>query len=82
MVRTQIQLTEAQATILKKMAKRQRQSMAALIRQAIDRLVSTSDHRDMQARRKRAIAAAGKFRSGIRDLSANHDQYLTEAFKP
>jgi predicted transcriptional regulator len=82
MIRTQIQLTEAQATILKKMAKRQRQSMAALIRQAIDRLVSASDNRDMQARRERAMAAAGKFRSGIRDLSANHDQYLTEAFKP
>jgi len=35
---------------------------------------------DESERRRRAIAMAGKFRSGISDLSSNHDRYLEEAF--
>jgi hypothetical protein len=35
---------------------------------------------DVAERRRGAIAAAGKFRSGAADLSANHDRYLEEAY--
>jgi hypothetical protein len=35
---------------------------------------------DMAERRRRAITTAGKFRSGISDLSSEHDPYLEEAF--
>lgn len=35
---------------------------------------------DPKERRRRAIAAAGKFHSGTVDLSADHDRYLEEAF--
>jgi hypothetical protein len=38
------------------------------------------DITDLAERRRRAIAAAGKFRSGITDLSADHDRYVEEAF--
>ncbi len=31
-------------------------------------------------RRQRAIEAAGKFRSGVADLSKRHDHYLADAF--
>ena len=31
-------------------------------------------------RRKRAIAAAGRFRSDVTDLSTRHDEYLEEAY--
>ena len=31
--------------------------------------------------RRRAIAAAGRFRSKITDLSTNHDKYLEESYK-
>ena len=34
---------------------------------------------DQAERRRRALAAAGKFRSGMADLSSNHDRYLEEA---
>jgi hypothetical protein len=30
--------------------------------------------------RRRATAAAGRFRSGVTDLSLNHDRYLEEAY--
>lgn len=36
------------------------------------------DITDLAERRRRAIAAAGRFRSGAADLSSNHDRYLEE----
>ena len=35
---------------------------------------------DPAERRRRAIAAAGRFHSGAADLSSGHDRYLDEAF--
>jgi len=80
MVRTQIQLTEDQVTMLKKMALVRHTSMSELIRQAVDLLVKSGNIIDIEERRERAIAAAGLFHSGVHDLSANHDKYLAEAF--
>jgi hypothetical protein len=40
----------------------------------------STDLTDMAERRRRAIAAAGKFRSGASDLSSNHDRHLEEVF--
>lgn len=34
----------------------------------------------IQELRRRAAAAAGRFRSGLADLSSNHDKYLEEAY--
>jgi hypothetical protein len=39
-----------------------------------------ADITGLTERRRRAIAAAGRFRSGAADLSSNHDRYLGEAF--
>lgn len=35
---------------------------------------------DPEERKRRAIAAAGRFRSGVTDLAANHDRYLEESY--
>ena len=35
---------------------------------------------DLEERRRRAIAAAGQFRSGIPDLSSKHDEHLEKAY--
>jgi hypothetical protein len=79
MVRTQIQLTEEQVQSLKKMADQYHVSMAELIRRGVDYLLKFSviSHEE---RKKRAIDATGRFRSGKRDISIKHDQYLTEDF--
>jgi len=80
MVRTQIQLPEEQVAMLKKMAAADNKSMAEIIRQSVDYFAkSKSLDADVQ-RRKRAIGATGRFRSGIKNLSASHDDYLAEAF--
>ena len=81
MVRTQIQLTEAQAKTLKRLAHSRHLSVAELIRQAVDNMIKTSTLGDIEERRKRALAVVGKFSSGKRDISKEHDKYLAETFE-
>ena len=78
MVRTQIQLTERQARRLKKLAAAQGRSMADLIRRSVDAMLAQPDADVDEARRTRALRAAGRFRSRIRDLSSRHDRHLAE----
>jgi len=80
MVRTQIQLLEEQVAMLKKMATAQHKSMAEIIRQAVDLFARAKHGGGEKQRRKRAMAAAGNFRSGVKDLAASHDSYLTKVF--
>ena len=81
MVRTQVQLTEAQAQGLKDLAVSSGTSMAGLVRQAVDELL-TRGRPNQEDFRSRARAAAGRFRSGISDLGAKHDRYLAEVLDP
>ncbi len=81
MIRTQVQLREEQARMLKKLAAARGVSMAELIRQSVDALIRSSIGTDEEERRRRAIAAAGRFRSGIPDVSSEHDQHLVEVFR-
>ncbi len=81
MIRTQIQLTEAQAQTLKALAAARQSSVAELIRQGVDHLIRQSSSVDIAERRRRAIAAAGRFHSGQLNISAEHDRYLAEAYR-
>jgi len=81
MIRTQIQLTEEQSRALKALAAARRSSVAEVIRQSVDELIRKTAGTDVAERRRRAIAAAGRFRSGQTDISVNHDNYLVEAYQ-
>ena len=82
MVRTQIQLTEEQADLVKRIAAERHVSMAKVIREALDRsLRSGSNVLSHEDRVHRAIDAAGRFRSGTADGPTNHDRHLTEAYR-
>jgi predicted DNA-binding protein len=78
-IRTQIQLTEDQARRLKRIATERGVSLATLIREGVDRVLAEEEAR---ARRGRALSVArtSRFRSGVPDISREHDQYLPEAF--
>jgi len=80
MIRTQIQLTEEQSRTLKSLAARRGVPVTELIRQSVDSYIRSSTGLDDQERRRRAIAAADKFRSGQTDVSVDHDRYLAEAY--
>lgn len=81
MRRTQIQLTEEQVRTLKRIASKKRVSVAELIRQGVDTLVRSSNEITIEERKRRAITAIGRFRSGKKDISTKHDKYLTEAYR-
>ena len=80
MVRTQIQLTEEQASILRTMSAERRLPIAELIRQSIDSFLLREAGMSQERKVARAKAAAGRFASGITDVSTEHDKYLAEAF--
>jgi Ribbon-helix-helix protein, copG family len=81
MVRTQIQLSETQVAALKQLSALHHTSMAELIRRAVDLFTSAPETGAFIEQKQRALNAAGKFHSGISDVSTRHDEYLTEAFK-
>lgn len=80
MVRTQIQLPEEQVAMIKKIALAEHKSMAEIIRQSVDFFARAKYWGREEERRRRAMAVAGQFRSGVKDMAASHDSYLTEAF--
>lgn len=82
MVRTQIQLTEAQARALRLEARRQGVSLAEAIRRLVDR--GLAGERVERARLySRAAEALGCYRDrkGRQDVASKHDAYLDEAFE-
>jgi len=79
MVRTQVQLEPRQMEALRDLAKERGCSVAELVRRSIDRYLAEVSGIDEEAR-LRAIAAVGRFRSGVPDLGSAHDLHLADAF--
>ncbi|MHC1743071.1 MAG: CopG family transcriptional regulator [Syntrophobacteraceae bacterium] len=79
MVRTQVQLTDEQAALLKEMAHQSKESIAAIIRKALDQyLLKQPPNR--RALYRQALATAGKHRAGVHDIATEHDRYLEEEY--
>ena len=79
MVRTQIQFTPEQIERLKGAAAERNVSVSQLVREAVD---AQQEQGASAARIQRALKmSAGKFRSGLSDISRNHDKYLAEDFR-
>ena len=81
MVRTQILLTEAQAQELRRQAAAEGRSMADLVRDSVDALLKARAGGGRDHAKARALAAVGRFRSGVPDLGTRHDDHLAEAWK-
>ena len=80
MIRTQIQLTEEQASRVKQIASSRGVPMAEVIRDAVEAAIAAGTGPAFEERCNRALEIAGRFRSGKKDISRKHDSYLTEAF--
>jgi hypothetical protein len=82
MVRTQIQLTEAQVAGLKQLAGQRQLSIAEIIRQAVDQVLQDAGaaQGNWEEKKRRALSVVGKFQSGLSDISEHHDAYLDEAY--
>jgi hypothetical protein len=81
MVRTQILLTEQQAQELRKRAAAERRSMADLVRDSVDTMLGAGAGSERDHAKARALAAVGRFRSGVPDLGTRHDDHLAEAWR-
>ena len=83
MVRTQVQLTQAQVQALKRMAEQRGLSMAELIRQAIDLFLQQvlASEGDKKQKWEQAMSVVGAFRSDVPDVSLNHDEYFAQAIE-
>ncbi len=81
MIRTQVQLTEEQVEALRRASAERNESMADLIRQSVDLFLRQESRQTRAARLERARAAAGRFASGMRDVSVEHDRHLAEAIR-
>jgi len=79
MVRTQIQLTENQARRLKELSLSSNESIASLIRNALDRFLATGKP-NRAAQYRQALSLAGKYKTEQPDTAVEHDRYLEEAF--
>lgn len=79
MVRTMVQLTEAQQKELKRLARERHTSVSELVRRGVD-MVLSSGMMDPEIRR-RAREAVGFADFGITDLAENHDKYFVEALE-
>jgi hypothetical protein len=77
-VRTQVQLTEDQALALKQLAAERGVSIAELVRIGVEHVLVSARLVDPESQRQRALAVAGRFHSGLSDLSTDHDRYLAE----
>ncbi len=70
----QIELTEAQRVALEQIAGSQGISVADLVLSSVDDLARRGEER------RRALNLSGRFRSGLGDLSTQHDRHLADAF--
>jgi hypothetical protein len=80
MLRTQIQIEEDQIKWLRDRAKERGVSVSQLIREGVDFYRKYED-RIPEDKKKKALAAIGRYASGVSDISEKHDDYLAEAFK-
>ena len=80
MKRTQIQLTEEQYKLLKKISSERDESIAEIIRESISYYTANKCLTDDKGKKDNAINAIGKYHSGFKDAAEKHDRYLTEDF--
>ena len=52
--------------------------MAELIRRGVDRVLTSDLSATPDRKKRKALAASGRFHSGRRDVSVHHDRYLAE----
>ena len=56
-------------------------SLPNLIQEAIDHLLRSVVTPSKAEQKERALAIAGRFKSGLGDLARHHDDYVAEAFE-
>lgn len=80
MKRTQVQFTDEQLAALRKQAAEEGISLSALVRRAVDEMLSRRPSPTRVDRWQRALDAVGSFSSDGADVARQHDRYLADAY--
>lgn len=81
MIRTQVQLSPEQLGALRRLSSATGRSIADLVRQGVDKVLSAEHRPGPKERLERARSVVGQFSSGATDVSIDHDGYLAEPFE-
>ena len=76
-----MQSTEQQLDRLRRLAAESGRSIAELVRLGVDQYLGSRHEPTRDDRIRRARALAGGFASGLKDVSAEHNRYLAEAYR-
>jgi hypothetical protein len=74
-------MTKEQQAALRAASASTGRSIADLVRDGIDRLIAGRNLPSREERIARALRAAGRFGSGIKDVSSHHDHHLAEVYR-
>ena len=80
MIRTQVQFDEDQYRKFKELASQQQESIAALVRRAVNQLLLTRKPGKSTLYRE-ALKVVGKYQTKKSDIAIDHDRYLEESFQ-
>jgi len=81
MIRTQVQLTEDQIEALRTLSASTGRSVADLVRQGVDCVLTAKPAGRPPHQVERALRVAGRFSSGSAGVSTHHDRHLADAFR-
>jgi len=74
-------MTEQQQAALKGISAATGRSIADLVREGIEKVISQWGRPDREKQVERAISLAGRFGSGSSDVSKDHDKHLAEIYR-
>lgn len=80
MIRTQIQFTQEQWKALKKIAAYRHVSISEIVRESVDQVIRSPENQEIDEYQRLCVEIVGKYQSGLSDISANHDKYLSEIY--
>ena len=78
-----VRLTDDELRALQEVAAKEERTVEELLRSRVEPLLREHEQDapvDREELKRRALAAIGRFRSGLKDLSTEHDKYLDEAY--
>ena len=81
MVTRNIELTEEQDRLLEEVATDQGRTVSEVVREKMDEFLRAQAQPPQEELKRRAAALSGRFRSGLSDLSTEHDRYLEETLR-
>jgi len=81
MERRQFQLTRQQAAAVRREATRRKISDSAIVREAVELWLRARGHVRSEDPMKRAMGVVGKFASGQKNVSRDHDRELVDAYR-